>query len=157
MTAQKFLLDRIASTGRVFRFWVEVMPEDKRDWIPAIDGTAQTRSVNDMLGELIEVNRMVFNALTGGDAPKQHPMLAPRPFEDASQALPMFDETLAQALSELEKIDASQLEETLEVGVRTMRYIDLYEVIYRNLWYHAGQVNLIQLQYGDAVFHLPGA
>jgi hypothetical protein len=69
----------------------------------------------------------------------------------------MFDETLAQALSELEKVDASQLEETLEIGVRTMRYIDLYEVIYRNLWYHAGQVNLIQLQYGDAVFHLPGA
>ncbi|MFM2413953.1 MAG: hypothetical protein RJB05_1129, partial [Armatimonadota bacterium] len=127
MTAQTFLLERIASTGQVFRFWVEVMPEDKRDWIPAIDGTAQTRSVNDMLGELIEVNRMVFNALTGGDAPKQHPMLAPRPFENPSQALPMFDETLAQALSELEKIDASQLEETLEVGVRTMRYLDLYE------------------------------
>ena len=157
MTAQTFLLERIASTVKVFRFWVEVMPEDKRDWIPAIDGTAQTRSVNDMLGELIEVNRMVFNALTGGDAPKQHPMLAPRPFADASQALPMFDETLAQALSELEKVDASLLEETLEIGVRTMRYIDLYEVIYRNLWYHAGQVNLIQLQYGDAVFHLPGA
>jgi len=58
MTAQTFLLERIASTGKVFRFWVEVMPEDKRDWIPAIDGTAQTRSVNDMLGELIEVNRM---------------------------------------------------------------------------------------------------
>jgi hypothetical protein len=38
-----------------------------------------------------------------------------------------------------------------------MRYLDLYEVIYRNLWYHAGQVNLIQLQYGDTVFHLPGA
>lgn len=154
MTVQTFMCDRIVQTGKLIVHWVEVMPAERREWIPEIVGSVQNRSVNDILGELIAVNRLVTNALTGGEPPAMHPMVAPRPFTNVSEALPMFVATLDEAIAELITIEDSELEQEICVGTRRMRPIDFFEIIYRNLWYHGGQLNLLQLQYGDDTFHV---
>jgi len=129
--------------------------EDKLQWQPQTEGSAPTRSVLEQIAECVVVNRMIAAGLRGE---------TPSPPSASGPALVLANGTDAQ-----EQVRSSGAE--LAAAIRTMTEEDLERMYQhprgqfvganlimmplRNMAYHAGQINLIQILAGDAEFHVP--
>jgi hypothetical protein len=155
MTIPQYMAGRLAGVGALVAHWIETTPADKRDWLPPVPGSAMSRTILDMLAELIQVNQLVLAGLDGVTGPEGHPMHANRQFETCEQGLDLFRETLAALVARWESFDEDDLSRTIAFGERQFPVADLLEIPYRNLAYHGGQINLIQLLAGDPEMHRP--
>ena len=129
--------------------------EDKLQWQPQTEGSAPTRSVLEQIAECVVVNRMIAAGLRGE---------TPSPPSASGPALILTNGTDAQ-----EQVRTSGAE--LATAIRTMTEADLERMYQhprgqflganlimmplRNMAYHAGQINLIQMLAGDPEFHVP--
>ena len=129
--------------------------EDKLQWQPQTEGSAPTRSVLEQIAECIMVNRMIAAGLRGE---------TPSPPAASGPAL-----VLTSGLEAQEQLRTSGAE--LAAAIRTMTEEDLERMYQhprgqflganlimmplRNMAYHAGQINLIQMLAGDPEFHVP--
>jgi len=155
MTVCTYMAGRLANIGNLVIHWIETTPEDKRDWLPPVPGSAMTRTVYDMLAELIQVNELVLAGIDGTPAPEGHPMEASRQFTSGDEGIARFRHTLDQLVQRWLAFDDNDLDRTIPFGARTFTAADLLEIPYRNLCYHGGQINLIQLLAGDPEMHRP--
>jgi len=157
MSICHYMAGRLANIGNLLAHWIETTPEDKRDWLPPVPGSAMTRTIYDMLAELIQVNELVLAGLDGTRGPEGHPMNANRQFTTGDQGIQRFRETLDQLVQRWNQFDDCDLAREFAFGGRSFTAADLLEIPYRNLCYHGGQINLIQLLAGDAEMHRPKA
>ncbi|MFY7954342.1 MAG: hypothetical protein ACOVT5_17710 [Armatimonadaceae bacterium] len=155
MSICPYMAGRLTNIGNLVIHWIETTPEDKRDWLPPVPGSAMTRTVYDMLAELIQVNELVLAGLNGTPAPEGHPMQAVRQFTTGDEGIARFRSSLDQLVQRWLAYDDNELGRTIAFGSRTFAAADLLEIPYRNLCYHGGQINLIQLLAGDAEMHRP--
>jgi hypothetical protein len=130
--------------------------EDKLSWQPQLEGSAPTRSVLEQLAECVVVNRMIA-ALLRGETPPPPAVGAAPPLVLATGA--EAQEQLRASGMELASAIRTMTEEDLE---RTYQHprgqflgANLIMMPLRNMAYHAGQINLIQMLAGDPEFHVP--
>ena len=153
MHVPEYMAIQIERTADSLAHFIGTTHEDKLQWQPQTEGSAPTRSVLEQVAECVVVNRMIAAGLRG----------------DAMPATPYSSLVLTTAAEAQEQLRASGAE--LAAAVRTLTEADL-EKLYqhprgqflganlimmplRNMAYHAGQVNLIQMLAGDPEFHVP--
>ena len=170
MTVQEFQADKIEGAAKLLAFWLGAMPEDKQSWVPEVAGAAGLRTAREQVAECAAANRF-FTALLKGEKPALF-----RPFEVKSEYT-----TLEEAQQDLIVNGPGGRGERVQIGKRRKRRrggytsgqtwfeglipqlrrqyrMTGYQVIefpYRNMTYHGGQLNQLQLLYGDAEFHIP--
>lgn len=155
MTVQQYMGDRIENAGKLLAHFVATTAPERRDWVPPVEGAVGLRSVLAQAGECILVNRMIDTLLRGETPPPFSPIDAPRPFENPDDAVPMLVESAAALADTVRGLSDEALARTYHTRRGAMAGANLIEMPYRNMTYHGGQVNLIQLLYGDGEFHIP--
>lgn len=155
MTVQSYMADRIAQAGRTLAHFLETTPEERRNWTPVVEGAAGLRSILDQVSECVHVNRMVAELLAGQEPQWRNPIEARRPWTDDADAA----ELLIGSADALADAVRAMSDEDLERGYATRRGTMpghlVIELPYRNMHYHGGQINLLQLLYGDTEFRVP--
>ncbi len=145
---QAYLIERAATTMAHF---IGTTDPERLSWTPAVDGGPHTRSVLQQTAECVSINRR-FASLLRGDSLAQ----SDEPhFEDAAtaqQELIASGQELAQAVRDA-GTDALGREYSTRMG--PLSGAVLFELPLTNMHYHSGQINMIQLLYGDEEFHVP--
>ena len=157
MNAQEYMAEQIERMGQTLAHYVGTTDAARLTWQPRIEGSAPTRSVLEQVGECVVINRH-FAALLRGESPTMPagswigPDFADG--QDAQTQLIASATELAQAVRIFPDADMPRTY-TLRRGTTTGS--NLIMMAHRNMAYHAGQINLIQLLTGDAEFHMPPA
>jgi hypothetical protein len=155
MTAQHYMADRIIGAAKFLAHFLETTATDKRDWLPELGSAAGLRSPNQMVGECVLVNRL-FAKILRGEAVQSfggiNDEIAFIDLADAQQQLISSAEELATVIRGWSDEQLAK-DYTLRRGV--FSGFDAIEFPYRNMQYHTGQINYVQLLYGDATFHFP--
>ena len=153
MTAQELLAEQIELIGDSLAYYLETTAPDRLNWQPQLPGSAPTRSALEQVAECIAVNR-AFAALLRGDAnvPSLADELTPTSPTEARARLQASCAELAAVI----RASHDSLFESLfptRRGQRTGK--GLMVGAYRNMAYHSGQINLLQILAGDGEFHVP--
>ena len=153
MTVQEYQADAIVRAAKTMAHYVQTTEADKRDWTPEVAGAAPLRSTLDMVGECIAVHGIVIALLGGQTPPAGSPFDAPRTFGTVEEGCTQL---IARA-EEFAGLVRAMTDEDLSreyIGRRgpIIGYA-IIELPLRNTYYHCGQINLLQLLYGDAEFH----
>lgn len=155
-TLFEFQARKIERMAASLAHFVSTTAPDKLDWCPATDETSQTRSVLAQVKECVGVNRYTA-ALLRGETPEvpggpSTPSIEFADSEDAQKQLIDSGHELADAVRAL---DESALTHVYPHWRGPIAGEIIIEMAYRNMAYHAGQVNMIQLLSGDTEFHVP--
>lgn len=153
----EFQARKIERMAASLAHFVSTTPESCLDWCPATGADSQTRSIMAMIGECVAVNRHAAALLRGESSipfPGRDgtPLLAFSNSEDAQQQLTASGQELAAAVRAL---DDEALTRIYLHWRGPLAGELIVEMPYRNMAYHAGQVNMIQLLTGDSEFHMP--
>lgn len=132
-------------------FWIEKTRDDKVAWVPKFEGSCNTRSALEVGGECVTVNRRNA-ALFNGVIPSQEE----ETFTDATTCARELRASGAELGAAIRKLTPESLSHKFETRFGPMPGVVLLQMALGNLYYHGGQVNMIQLLYGDPTFHLPG-
>jgi len=151
-TIFEFQARRIERMAASLAHFMTTTAPDKLEWSPATDTNSQTRSVMAMVGECVQVNRYVAALLRGETPEWAASSITFTDSEDAKQQLVASGQELAAAVLAL---DEDALTRLYPHWRGPLPGESLLEAPYRNMAYHAGQVNMIQLLSGDTEFHLP--
>jgi hypothetical protein len=155
MTAQEYMADATERAAAFLTHFIETTPPEKRDWLPAMEGAAGLRSMLDMVDECIVANQVFTSIFQGGAPPTGNPFEGPRRFatwEEGKELLAESAKTLADVIRTLSD---ENLQGTIVTRRGEMPCTMAIEMASRNMNYHVGQVNLMQLLYGDTTFHFP--
>ena len=87
MTVVEFQAEKIEGAASLLTHWFLSTAEEKRGWIPAVDGAANVRCARDMVSECIHVNRLLAAILRGEIPAPIKPIEAPRPFTTDDDAI----------------------------------------------------------------------
>ena len=157
MTAQEYIAEQTERMGTILAHYVATTAPDKLHWQPTAEGSAPTRSVLEQIGECVAVNRLFAAMLCGKDVKMPPGGFAGLGFANGEEA--QAQAQLIASAAELAAAIRPLSEEALEQNFQTMRGPtpgkNLMMMGYRNMVYHGGQINLIQLLTGDAEFHRP--
>lgn len=77
------------------------------------------------------------------------------PYHKAEDAMKDLVASAEELATTIEHLDDSALLRTYETGLGPVKGKFLLEMPVNNMYYHGGQLNLIQLLYGDPEFHVP--
>jgi len=132
--------------------FVATTREDRLRWRPATEDESKTRSVMDLAGECVEANRRILAYLTGTS-------IGPRPdnfdvFETVADVSAALIESADALAEEVAKIDGEGLMREVHTHRGPMPAALAMQFPVRNMTYHIGQINMVQLLYGDTVFHI---
>lgn len=135
--------------------FIATTPEDRLHWRPDAEDSAPTRSILEQTAECVAVNRLFAALVRTGEAPTGLPSADDIQFAnglDAQEQLVMSAAELANALRAMPEED---LQRTFHHPRAEVLGANLILMGYRNMAYHAGQANLIQMLGGDSEFHVP--
>ena len=157
MTVQEFQADRIESIGRLVAHFLENTDENRREWVPQVEGAAGLRCALDQVGECIHVNRMMAAILRKEEPPAVGPMTAPRPFDNPQDAALLLIESAKECADAVRGLADEDLQHAFPTRRGPMPGHMVLEIPYRNMAYHGGQINMLQLLYGDTEWRVPSA
>lgn len=157
MTVCEFQARRIERLAQALAHFIATTQEHKLDWHPEATPGITGRSVYEQISECAAVNCYVA-ALLRGETPQQTSIRSDPPMKftgsiDAEKRLTESARELADAVRALKPED---LPLPFPHWRGPISGEILIEMPYRNMAYHAGQINYIQTLYGDTEFHLPG-
>ncbi|HLK59469.1 MAG TPA: hypothetical protein VKU00_23105 [Chthonomonadaceae bacterium] len=151
MTVQEFQARKILRIARTLAHFIATTPADKLDWCPCLDEKSCTRSVLDQISECIACNRSIATLLGGGESS----FASGSPITDAQTA----QEELLLSAEELAAIVRGMPDEALAKPFMMPSVTVIGEVLIdiptRNMSYHGGQINFVQLLLGDKESHIP--
>ena len=152
MTAQQFMAEHVERMGlSIAHFIASTNPEILDQKLTTKDG-GSARSVLELVAECVSANRYFALLLNGGE----HVQPVVDVFSNSEEAR---DEIMASA-NVLADAIRSASDEAFEQEYQHWSRGPLKGKIlmmgaYRNMAYHAGQINFIQILDGDSEFHLP--
>ncbi len=156
MTLFEFQADATARIGRALAFYLQATPPDKLAWTPDLPGAAGLRTMLDMIGECVVVNDLMARCLRGETVVQKPTRDLPPPVfatrDEAQAAIIRSADELARAICALPP--GAEAGETL-IWRGPIATLAAIEIPYRNMAYHGGQINLLQLLYGDAQTRMP--
>jgi len=142
----------IEKSAAILANFVDSTREDRLRWHPSVDESSNVRSVLEQIGECIFVNQRFHSILRGKGLPE-----APKvwdDFTDAADAITRLKESAHQLAKVVEVMDSEALAKDYTTHRGPMPGILLIQFPVRNMTYHMGQINMIQLLYGDTEFHI---
>jgi hypothetical protein len=155
MTVPEYMARQTERMAEALAHFVATTPEDKLVWHPTLEGGSPTRSILEQVGECVSVNRFLAALMRGESVampPGGRPEIHFKNGQDAQEQLVTSARELTVAMRAL----------TPEDLVRPYAHPrgpilgeNLIIMCYRNMAYHAGQANFIQILYGDTEFHVP--
>lgn len=153
MNAQDYMAEQIERMGLALAHFAASTAPKRLTWQPSVEGSAPTRSILEQIAECVGVNNS-FAALLRGEGPPTGAMAIPEftRVHEAQIQLIASTTVLADAVRGLEDDALTRTFQTRR-GQTTGK--NLMIAAYRNMAYHTGQINLIQLLAGDADFHAP--
>ena len=152
MTVQEWQAEAITIAADQLATTIKSTAPERLDWKPEADDLSKTTSALDMLDECIGVNRR-FTALLRGETPQGGPADGSRVFRSAEQGVEMLLESAREAADTVKSLNDAALSKmyTLRMGERPGSV--LIRLMPFNMTYHTGQINYIQLLYGDTEMH----
>lgn len=152
MTMFEWHAEMVENAAGTLAFWVDKTRDDKVNWAPEMEGSTSTRSPMQLAAECALVNRSMA-AMFRGEQPASREMPEYDCKEKCGDDLRASAKELGDAIRGL---DASMLDRMYETPFGQTPGRMLLQICLGNLQYHGGQVNLIQLLYGDPKFYIPG-
>ena len=132
-------------------FWIEKTQDDKVGWAPTMEGSVSTRCALDLGSECIGVNKMMASMFRG-ETPARDEVR----YTDKAKCIADLKASGKILGDAIRGMSAEAVEKTYETPFGPMPGKMLLQIALGNMQYHGGQVNLIQLLYGDAKFYIPG-
>ncbi len=152
MQITTYVADQTGRIADALCHYLETTAPERLDWKPELPGSAPTRSIFEQVAECADVNRFFAALLTGSDLPAMPETRTYPGLESAKTDLQASVEALKAALLALEETDLAR-EYPHPRG--PLLGTSLILTPYRNMAYHAGQINFYQILSGDAEFHAP--
>jgi hypothetical protein len=155
MTVPEYMARQTERMADSLAHFIATTPEDRLVWHPSVEGAAPTRSILEQVSECVVVNRMIAALVRGGAAPQTSPDAPPIRFangQDAQEQLVASARELAAAIRMMTDADLARVYNHPRAKMSGENVIMM---CLRNMAYHAGQANFIQLLYGDTEFHVP--
>lgn len=155
MNVFEFQAGRIETTAELLAHALATTAPDKQDWRPALPGSVPTRSALEQVGECVLVNRY-FAALLRGESPDGNPLGQNVPaFASASEGAAQLLDSARELADAVRALSDEALSGTLPHWRGPLPVVRALDGPNRNMAYHAGQINFIQLLAGDPEYHLP--
>jgi hypothetical protein len=151
MTAQAFMAEHIEKMGQSMVHFLSTTDPDLLGSKLETKGAEPARSVFELVGECAMANRY-FASLLNGEESKRSPATE---FANLTEAQ---DEIVAssQVLADTVRNASDEVFETEFTSWRgQVKGKMLMMGAYRNMAYHSGQINFIQILEGDHEFHMP--
>jgi hypothetical protein len=155
MRVQDYVADQTERMGAALAHFIRTTDASRLDWQPQIPGAAQTRSVLEQVGECVDVNRKLAALINRADlasAPGFNPDVAFAGADDAAEQLILSVRELTAAIGAMSDSD---LTSEFQHPRARIKGANLILMPLRNMAYHAGQINMIQMLAGDSEFHVP--
>jgi hypothetical protein len=152
MTVQEWQAETILGAAEQLAHTIKSTAPERLDWKPVADDLSQATSALDMLDECIGVNRR-FTALLRGESPQGGPADGGRLFRSAEQGVEMLLQSAREAAETVRNLDESVLTKTFKLRMGERSGAVLLRIMTGNMIYHNGQINYIQLLYGDTEMH----
>ena len=154
MTVFEWQAKVVDHSARYLAHFVETTSADRLNWAPSIDSSTDTRSVFELVFECCRVNRR-FATLLKGQTPIPSDPNAEHNYRTAKSAIEDLMSSAAELVETIMGLSEDALEKTYTTGMGPVSGMFLLDLPVANMNYHAGQINLIQLLYGDPEFHIP--
>lgn len=154
MTVGEFQAKKIERIAEALAHFVETTRPDRLDWEAPSQGEKPCRSVMEQAAECAVVNRLSLTLLRGETVDPGARANLPKyaSAQEAREDLTGSAQALAEAVRGMTDEDLARAYPFWRGPVTGDVLI---EMAYRNMAYHAGQVNFIQCLYGDNEFHIP--
>lgn len=152
MTLGQWQARQIQKAARIYAHFVRSTHHERLRWCPSTEEVSKCRSVLDMVGECIDANRRfvwIFKSDMASPRPESFDTSAP--VDDALAALISSADELAEIIAKLSNEDLMK-DVVTHRGPLPAAMAMQFPV--RNMTYHMGQINMIQLLYGDTDFHI---
>ena len=155
MNAQEYMAEQVEKMGPILAHYVATTAPDKLDWQPSVAGSAPTRSVLEQIGECIAVNRFMAAMLRGEDVKPPAGGFTHSGFSSSQDAQEQLIASATELANAIRALDDDGLNRAFQMRRGPTSGKNLMMMAYRNMAYHGGQINLIQLLTGDEEFHMP--
>ena len=156
LTVPEYMAEQTERMGDSLAHFIETSPQEKLNWRPALEGSAPTRSILEQVSECVVVNRLIARLLSEGSPPKMpNPQSPALEFKDAQEAQQMVRESANALAKSVRAMSAEDLNRTFQHPRGAFLGRNLIMMCLRNMAYHAGQINYIQILAGDSEFHVP--
>ena len=152
MTIPEYVANQTERVADSLAYFLSVMPAERLNWKPELPGAAPTRSALEQVSECIGVNRLVAKVLRGEVVAGSHDETE---FADGDEAQKLIQESAAELTAAIRAMTEADLTRVYAHPRAQIPGENLIMMCYRNMAYHAGQINLLQMLYGDAEFHVP--
>ena len=151
MTVQEFQARKTERIAIAVSHYVATTPADKLDWRPCTGEESCTRSVLEVASECVACNRMIAGIL-GGEHCEESVKIT-----DAATADAELRKSAAEVAAAIRALPDEALDRKYQTLNMTLSGEVLIDMPYRNMTYHGGQINMIQLLLGDKEFHMAPA
>ncbi len=155
MTVPKYMAHQTERMADSLAHFIATTPEDRLDWHPWIEGGGSTRSILEQVGECVVVNRLIASLLRGGAVAPQDPKAPPIQFANGLDAQEQLVASARELAAAIDTMTDADLARTYAHPRGQMIGENVIMMCLRNMAYHAGQANFIQILFGDAEFHVP--
>jgi hypothetical protein len=141
----------IERQARMLAHTLETTPADRLTWCPKAENEdSKCRTALDQAGECINVNNRFAAVLSGsqpaaGDEDELTPQNAPQRVRESAAKF-------AAAVRNMKEEDLGKVH---DLGFAKMPAGGVLEIGLTNMAYHVGQINQIQLLFGDTEFRFP--
>ena len=155
MTVQEYIAGQTERTAGFLAHFIATTPTDKQQWQPQMEGSAPTRSALEQAEECVTVNRRIAALLRGETPPAPGPGASSFTITTAEEAKTLLAESAVEVSAAIRALNEEGMAKTYVLPRGEFVGENLIMLPLRNMIYHMGQVNLIQMLCGDPEFHLP--
>ena len=155
MTVQEFMAEQIERMGAGLASFIETTAPERVTWRPEAPGSSETRSALEQAQECIAVNRYFAALLRGEQIEVPAGGVRGTPLRTVEDARQQLTESSAELANAIRNSSDDALARTYSHWRGPASGYKLMIGAYRNMAYHAGQINLIQMLGGDGEFHMP--
>jgi hypothetical protein len=152
LNVQEWQAVSIEHAAKALATGIETTPAERLDWQPTTEGSAKTRSILEQCGEVIGLNYMAASLLSGRGRPERP---AEEPKLDGPTAIAQVQASAQALAAAVRALPDDQFNTVHDLGFAKLTSAQVMEIALGNMSYHWGQLNLIQLLYGDTEFHIP--
>lgn len=152
MTWQESQAHLTIGAGLMMACSLEAMPAERLEWVPEVPGAVNLRSAMALAAECVHTNKAIAQLLAG-EVPSED---TPNPtLKDGADAAAQIRESATIAADAIRGLTDDDLNTVYQTFFSPMPGRILLTVPLVNMNYHNGQLNLLQLLYGDPEMHFP--
>ena len=155
MQVTDYMANQVERMAAGLAHFIETTDADKLNWKPELPGSAGTRSALQQVSECVQVNRTFAKLFRGESIAIPAGGYPDLEFADSKAARTALIESAQDFSATIKNLDETSLDKMYTHPRGEILGHNLLIMPLRNMAYHAGQINQIQMLLGDAEFHTP--